>query len=300
MCKIKVIKHSKYVCLVSRQLKRQRTPHSPFVHRAARNILMAKIIDIHCHDWLGEEPDDMNSLLRRILGMADKAGIHKLVMLGNVMRFGSARFSQEQIRAVNTATSERIRMNPGRMTGFCFMNPSLDPGFVREEIDRCVIDYDFRGIKLEHDLNVRDEKMSVVMNKAAEHGITVLQHSWYVTSGGQEFSSEPRDIACLAAKYPDVRIIMAHLTGCLMRGVVDVEEYPNVWIDTSGGQPVSGLVEYAVEHLGADRVVFGSDIPGRDFSCQLGRIYGAAIKKKDQEKILWKNAEILLKPTTVS
>ncbi|MFH1708770.1 MAG: hypothetical protein ABIF71_12760 [Planctomycetota bacterium] len=37
---------------------------------------------------------------------------------------------------------------------------------------------------------------------------------------------------------------------------------------------MNGLVEYAVAALGARRVVFGSDAPYRDFTCQIGRILG--------------------------
>ena len=49
---------------------------------------------------------------------------------------------------------------------------------------------------------------------------------------------------------------MAHLTGCETRGVLAIKDLPNVFLDTSGGPPVEGLVEYAVDQLGPDRVNF--------------------------------------------
>ena len=87
---------------------------------------------------------------------------------------------------------------------------------------------------------------------------------------------------------------MPHITGCGMRGIQDVAELPNVWVDTSGGQPVTGITEYAVKTLGASRVLFGSDVPYRDFSSQWGRVVGANIKEMEKKWILGMNAMELL------
>ncbi|MBT7300869.1 MAG: amidohydrolase family protein, partial [Victivallales bacterium] len=46
--------------------------------------------------------------------------------------------------------------------------------------------------------------------------------------------------------------------------------------------------------LGADRILFGSDVPGRDFAVQLGRIHGVAMPDEDRDKILRGNAVTLL------
>ena len=54
-------------------------------------------------------------------------------------------------------------------------------------------------------------------------------------------------MADLAGRHPGVTIIMAHLSGAGVRGVLDVLPCKNVCIDTSGGQPLAGLVEYAVD-----------------------------------------------------
>jgi predicted TIM-barrel fold metal-dependent hydrolase len=69
-------------------------------------------------------------------------------------------------------------------------------------------------------------------------------------------------------------------------------------IDTSGGQPVAGLVEYAVDKIGAERILFGSDLygaVGRDPACQLGRILGADISEQAKKLITELNAKRILK-----
>jgi predicted TIM-barrel fold metal-dependent hydrolase len=53
-------------------------------------------------------------------------------------------------------------------------------------------------------------------------------------------------------------------------------------------------VAYAVQELGARRVLFGSDATGRDFGAQLGRVTGAAIPAPARRRILWENARELL------
>jgi predicted TIM-barrel fold metal-dependent hydrolase len=68
-----------------------------------------------------------------------------------------------------------------------------------------------------------------------------------------------------------------------------------VVVDTSGGDPETWLVEFAVRELGLERVVFGSDAPGRAFGVQLGKVTGAALTKREKEMILYKNMERILK-----
>ncbi len=69
---------------------------------------------------------------------------------------------------------------------------------------------------------------------------------------------------------------------------------PNVSVDTSGGWYDSEMVEYAVRHLGRDRVLFGSDYPGRDYAPQKGRVEGTTLPQKVKERVLWRNAAEIL------
>jgi hypothetical protein len=132
------------------------------------------------------------------------------------------------------------------------------------------------------------------MRACAELGVPVLHHAWYKTVGKVLNESSPADIADLARRHPRTTIIMAHLTAAGIRGVLDIRPYPNVCVDTSGSQPFSGIIEYALAALGARRILYGSDVTGRDFSCQLGRVYAAKISRRDRELILGLNAQRLL------
>jgi predicted TIM-barrel fold metal-dependent hydrolase len=219
-------------------------------------------------------------------------GVEKCWNLGDVLRHG-ANPNQDQITEINDLTIQTLKEFPDDLLGFCFLNPSHDVDFMKKEIDRCFELDGFIGVKLEISLNCRDRRLDPVMQALREKKGILVHHSWYLSKKTQPEASEPADIANLAERHPDVRIVMAHLTGCGVRGVQDVKKRENVFIDTSGAQPEYGFVEYAVGEIGAERILYGSDIPGRDFSSQLGRVLGADISEDAKELILLKNAERL-------
>ena len=88
---------------------------------------------------------------------------------------------------------------------------------------------------------------------------------------------------------------MAHLNGVGYRGIEAVVDVPNVVVDTSGGDPESGMVEAAVRRLGAHRVVYGSDAPIRHFGVTMNKVLGADISDAAKRAILWDNASRILK-----
>lgn len=244
------------------------------------------IIDIHVHPP-GKE--DGCRAFDRMAALARRSGIDRLCLLGCVGEDGVDP-STEQVQACNTETIAAVRAWPEVFLGFAYLNPSHDPVFLRDEMERTLVAGPLRGIKLWVAVTCRDARLDPILARAGELGVPVLHHCWYKTIGRVHNESDPTDIAHLAARFPSVRIIMAHLTGCGYRGVADIQAQPNVSVDTSGSQPEHGIIEYAVAKLGAERVLFGSDAPGRDFSCQLGRVLGAELTRRQRELILGGNA----------
>ena len=243
------------------------------------------IIDLHTHNFANQTD--------AVVAAAKKHGIDRIVLLSDVFRFGLYP-ERDQIRQINDATLTDVRRYPDYTRGFCFLNPANPPEFLREELARCFSHPEFIGVKLEASVNCRSRQMTPIMTFLAESKRPLLQHTWYKTVGRLRCESDPSDVAALARRHPEVKIVMAHLCGCGYRGVEDIAGLPNVLIDTSGAQPEAGLVEYAVRRLGAERVLYGSDAPCRDFGCQLAKISDAAISVADRERILWKNAKELL------
>jgi uncharacterized protein len=251
-----------------------------------------RIIDVHTHPILRDDQRGWQGALE-LLARARTHGIRHVVALGDVLAYGRSP-TVEQIRKINDDTGRLMRAFPGEVTGFCHLNPTLGEKEVRQEIERCVA-RGFRGLKLEIANNARDACMRPLMEAAQAHGLVVLQHAWSMTKIRQRsFHTDPEDVGTLARRFPGVRIIMAHLTGCSPRGVLAVKDCPNVWVDTSGAAPEAGIVEYAVEQLGADRILYGSDAPIRDFGVAIARITGSRLDAATKRKILHDNARALL------
>jgi predicted TIM-barrel fold metal-dependent hydrolase len=248
-------------------------------------------IDIHIHHrWtkLDQRPDYQ---IERTRALARQSGVDKVLLLT-----GSGVTTPERLRECNDCTARLMQSEPGFYLGAMYLSPAHDPGFTREEARRCAAE-GMVAIKQGTEARANDPRIEPIAAAAAELDIPILFHAWYKTLGVEprETESNGADIAALARRHPEVRLIMAHLTGVGRRGVQDVEDLPNVCVDTSGGWYDSEMVEYAVRHMGPDRVLYGSDYPGRDYAPQIGRIEGTDLRADVKEKMLWRNAAAVLK-----
>lgn len=252
-----------------------------------------RIIDAHTHPVMfkrGLARAEVDALVRH----GRELGVEKMVGLGDVLLHGR-NFTAAQIVEVNDDSAKVQAMYPDYFRFFCFVNPTLGEKHVLGEVERCVGQHGFIGIKLEICNNARDACMRPVMEAARRWSLVVLQHSWSQTILRQRsFHTDPADTAVLARRHPDVPIIMAHLTGCGVRGVLEVKGLDNVFVDTSGGLADDQLLEYAVEQLGVGHVIHGSDLPGRAPAVSIGRVLGARLTPAEKQRILHGNAARLL------
>lgn len=252
-----------------------------------------RIIDVHTHPIFFRK-GSTRAEVAKLVKQSRSFGIERMISLGDVLLYGMHP-TAAQVSEMNDTNAGLQKMFPEFFVSFCFLNPVLGERAVMKEVERCVTRYGFKGIKLEISNNAREACMKPVMAAARRFGLVVLQHSWsMVNLRARRFHSDPADTALLARRHPDVKIIMAHLTGCGFRGVLEAKGSPNLYVDTSGGYPEEGLVEYAAEHLGADHVLYGSDLPIRENSVTIGRILGARLSAADKHRMLFANTAQLL------
>lgn len=253
-----------------------------------------RIIDVHTHPVIWKYgPNHAN--LRRWIAHGRRHGIVHMNVLGDVLRFGATP-NAAQLRIINNGTAWVLRHYPDYFSGFCYLNPLLGERATMKEAERCFAQPGFRGIKLEIANNAAHPAMRHIAKAARTFAIPVLQHSWStVNIHDRQHQSDPADTARFARRFPEVQIIMAHLTGIGFRGVIEAKGCPNLYVDTSGGFPEEGLIEFAAEHLGADHVLYGSDLPIRENTVTIGRILGASISSADKQMMLFTNTARLLK-----
>lgn len=101
----------------------------------------------------------------------------------------------------------------------------------------------------------------------------------------------------LAAQYPDAAFLNAH-SGFGYRGaeacLAIAREQPNFYLDLTSTHINLGLIEHIVGEIGADQVLFGSDVPLYDMRYCVGSILFARIADDDKRKILGLNMQRLL------
>ena len=251
------------------------------------------IIDAHVHHTWAEPDNPPWALIEKTFAMAEQAGIDKIGFLGTYSFHGYDP-NEEGITQCNTHAAKIVARYPEHSYSLCYLNPAHPRDFVHAELKRCVEEFGMKGIKQWVAVNARDERMERVMSGAIAYKLPVFFHAWYKATEYAYNESNPSDIRQLALRYPEATIVMLHLNGGGVRGVQDIADLPNVWVDTSGSQPDAGFVEYAVDQLGADRILFGSDMPIRDYGVQLAKVTGAQIDADAKTKILGTNVQNLL------
>jgi predicted TIM-barrel fold metal-dependent hydrolase len=255
-----------------------------------------RIIDVHTHPTLKSVLQGRTAAqMRRLIAHGRRHGIVHMVALGDVLRFGF-KPDAAQLRLINNDTALLPRAFPEYFTALVYLNPLLGERATMAEAERCAALPGFRGIKLEVACNSAHPCMRHVAKAARTFNLVVLQHSWSTSNMVKDrtFQSDPIDTALFARRNPDVQVIMAHLTGIGFRGILEAKSLPNLYVDTSGGWPEEELVEFAVEHLGPDRLLYGSDLPVRENAITIGRILGSRLSAAERHKVFFANTARLL------
>jgi uncharacterized protein len=247
------------------------------------------VIDAHAHLGSGFLPWRSDDLTADLVATAAEAGITRTL----VSTLGTSELlahpSPEELRAANRITASAIARFPDAIAGVVYLSPE-HPKASLDELNRHVADGPFVGVKLWIAMRAADARLDPLAERISELGVPVLQHAWYKTIGGFPDESTPADVAELARRHPGLRIQMAHLGGAGRRGVADIAPHANIVVDTSGGDPVLGEVDHAVAVLGAERVLFGSDVPIRDPATALAKVFGAKLSEQDRRLVLHDNA----------
>ena len=131
------------------------------------------------------------------------------------------------------------------------------------------------------------------------HGYTLADHGDAIFSFASErkavILTHPEvfpDMLALADRYPRVTLIIAHLGNDTFINTIAAAKHGNIYTDTSGSAShQNNIIERAVEKLGPERILFGTDTYSAAF--QLGRIAWADIPEKAKRKILLENAQRL-------
>jgi len=240
------------------------------------------IIDCHVHigttQYLQIDAD-----AEMLIGLADEVGIDRIC----VTHLTSLCY---EISEGNDLLAKDLARRPERLIGYVTLPTHRLGKVAGEEIRRCVEKYGMRGVKLlsHPESSVTESSSTVILETAADLRLPILGHF------------TPAECDELMQRVPEAIIIMAHMGGqpyALGNWHLAVEvagRHPNLYVDTASSQIDNGMLEYAVQQLGAEKILFGTDMPLLDPWVQRAKVEGAEISEDQKGLIMGENMQRLL------
>jgi predicted TIM-barrel fold metal-dependent hydrolase len=205
------------------------------------------------------------------------------------------------IRQNNDAVLAAMKEFPNRIMGQCWINPVYKKEAL-DEIQRCVDNGMVMLGELYDSYKVNDPLYYPVIEKCINlkiplmwHGVTTLGNwrNGYLPTNPPN-SSLPEDFADAGRRYPEAMIICGHIGGggnweyvCRV-----LKDAPTIYVDTSGSVSDEGMIDMAVKYIGADRLLFATDV---NYETAVGKIMWADLTDSQRKKIFFENFNNLLR-----
>ena len=254
------------------------------------------LIDVHAHflhagtgrsDW--EVPNAARFRAGERIGIS----VHVASTLGS-WGFTSPTYfpSPADVTEGNTAMLALQKKEGDRVRIYAAVNPN-DTKHALAEIERCVAGGAV-GVKLAASRRADDPLLDPICELAAEHGLPILHHIWQHRRRewpAQE-ASDGLELGRLAARHPRVAFILAHIGGGgdYAHTYVAVAELPNVYLDLSGSGVDRGMLDGALEAVGAQRLLWGCDVTIETGLAKLRALDVIGLAADDMSDVRWRNA----------
>lgn len=146
------------------------------------------------------------------------------------------------------------------------------------------------GIKL-HSLvdgfNPNWPMMDPLYDLAAQLGVAMIFHT------GHEYQCLPWQIGKAAGRHPKAKFVMAHMglhTIEYVEAAIDIAEAtPNIYVDTAA-MPFAWKIKEAVQRIGEDRVMYGSDAPFFTPKLEIEKVKLSGLTDGQLERVFGLNA----------
>lgn len=252
------------------------------------------IVDMHIHLGSMVATPCVDNSLGGVLDLMDHLQIDVAISANSAILGGRAEPAFETALAA-------YEQSAGRVLSYAYFNPHYadeDLAWARRSLAHAA----FVGIKI-HPPTVEcaadDPRWEPAWRLAAEAGVPLLSHSWVLSDyNPRQRYAVPELFETYVRAYPEVNLILGH-TGGRHEGHLAAarlaQAYPNVYGDLSGDSYAFGLVEWLVAEMGAERLLYGSDITMIDARTQIGRILDAEIGDEAKARIMGGNAMRLFK-----
>jgi hypothetical protein len=219
--------------------------------------------DVHLSSLREGNRITVEELLRRM----DRAGVTRALAWLQPAYF-------RDVEGGNRYIFECVRRYPERIIGFGWVDPHFGLEKCLEEIKRCTGEYGFVGVKLngaQNEFPIDDEQVCLPLIEAiVETGKLLAFHI-----GADSFeNTHPFRLAKIARRFPTATILAVHMGGAavpdLSRAMLEfAQECPNIYL--IGSAVSAPAVLRAIQQLGPERVLFGSDTPFQFMHVEVAR-----------------------------
>ncbi len=189
----------------------------------------------------------------------------------------------------NAEVEAVLQRYPERFRGYAAVNPNA-PAEALEQLHSFTHFHQPPLIKLHPDVNkypVNGPNYRGVWDYANQTHAIVLVHTWV-----SDPNCGPLLLLPVAREFPRVRILLGH-SGVTWKGYEQALEVaqsaPNTFLDIAGSQSHRTILEHCVARIGAERLLFGSDIPYLEAAMAVGRVLTARLSDEQKEMILRTN-----------
>ena len=242
------------------------------------------IIDIHAHIW-GKTQEGLDKSKDLLRGAAMDFGVNRIYVSGLCSKISN----EAEIDYLNNEVYKFMKEEPDLIGGSVYINPENKN--VLDVLKRATEEQGFEMIKLWCCTFADVPAMDPVMEYAAENGLPVLFHSFKKSNGQVPNETTGIHVANIARRHPKTKILMAHLGGTAYDGIPAIRDLPNVWCDQSGTIFHGEDLNYAVDNIGAERILYGTD---NVYLTNIGQIMGADLTEAQRDMIFYKNAQKIL------
>ncbi len=219
----------------------------------------------------------------------DRTGVQRGII--NNVRCQLAKTPRDFIEG-NREVARYVHQYKGKFMGACVVNPVFIDEALRE-IEDCRTQLGFAWV-------------GELCNYTVPYQYTIKEFEMLVQQVVKlnmvlDVHTELEEMDYIIQKFPQATIVFphfgdSHVNQHIFKRIDAIAAHPNTYLDTSGyGHDRVGMLEYAVQTIGADRVLFGSDFSINCPATVIARIENAFISEEQKSKILHGNLKALLR-----
>jgi len=252
-----------------------------------------EIIDFHTHPFSSDRFNichyhaDYDMKEEDIKGDLVPMGISKIA--GSVIVYREPVEDFDKVKLCNDEALEIAK----RLDGFYVPGFHVHPDYVEESINE-IRRMAGAGVKLIGELvpylqgwkTYNEAGLFPILEEAARHSMVVSFHDMAVDT-----------IDEMIERNPDITFVAAHPGehNAVLRHIERMKKYDNVYLDISGtGIFRWRMLKYAVDQVGSERILFGTDYPICNPGVYIGGVLAEPISDEAKENIFSKNAKRLL------